>query len=391
MSQRPISRSPDLKRLQDEGYEVAVRGSHLLVGHVPYRDAEGCVAYGTLVSTLELQNDVTVKPQDHVAHFLGGIPHGRDGNKLSKIINVENPQALFGEVTSACSFSSKPIGGLGYSDYHEKMTTYVRMISEPARALKPEAKARTFPVVRGEEEASVFNYIDTASSRAGIGALTERLKIGKIAIVGLGGTGSYILDYVAKTPVGEIHLFDEDEFLQHNAFRSPGAPSGEELEEHLKKVEHFARIYSRMHRRVVPHPANVDETTIEELRAMDFVFLTAESSAAKAFIPAKLIEFGVPFVDVGMGLYEEGALGGMLRTTTITVERSDHARTRISSGGENDDPYAQNIQIAELNALNAALAVIKWKKLLGFYRDEEAEHNTLYVIGGNELINGEAA
>jgi len=77
--------------------------------------------------------------------------------------------------------------------------------------------------------------------------------------------------------------------------------------------------------------------------------------------------------------------------TTITVERSAHARTRISSGGEADDPYVQNIQIAELNALNAALAVIKWKKLLGFYRDEEAEHNTLYVIGGNELINGEAA
>jgi len=29
--------------------------------------------------------------------------------------------------------------------------------------------------------------------------------------------------------------------------------------------------------------------------------------------------------------------------------------------------------------------------LLGFYRDEGAEHNTLYVIGGNTLIKGEAA
>jgi hypothetical protein len=334
---------------------------------------------------------VTVKPQDHVAHLVGGIPHGRDGKKLSKIIHVESPQTLFEDVTSACSFSSKPLGGLGYSDYHQKMTTYIRLISEPALALEPDATARTFPVIRDDADESVFNFIDTASSRAGIAALTDKLKIGTIAIVGLGGTGSYILDYVAKTPVGEIHLFDKDDFLQHNAFRSPGAPSSEELEEHRKKVEHLARIYSKMHRRVIPHPYNVDETTIEELRAMDFVFLTAESSAAKAFIPSKLIEFGVPFVDVGMGLYEEGALGGMLRTTTITVERSDHARTRISSGGGDGDPYVQNIQIAELNALNAALAVIKWKKLLGFYRDEQAEHNTLYLIGGNELINGEAA
>ena len=48
--------------------------------------------------------------------------------------------------------------------------------------------------------------------------------------MGLGGTGSYVLDLVAKTPVWEIHLFDGDAFLQHNAFRSPGAPSLDELE-----------------------------------------------------------------------------------------------------------------------------------------------------------------
>ena len=67
-----------------------------------------------------------------------------------------------------------------------------------------------------------------------------------MAIVGLGGTGSYILDFLAKTPVQHIHLFDGDRFLQHNAFRSPGAPSLEELQEELSKVGWFQRIYSRM-------------------------------------------------------------------------------------------------------------------------------------------------
>ena len=41
--------------------------------------------------------------------------------------------------------------------------------------------------------------------------------------------------------------------------------------------------------------------------------------------------------------------------------------------------YSHNIQIAELNALNAALAVIKWKKLAGFYVDLEGEHFTVYL------------
>jgi hypothetical protein len=391
MSRRLISRSPDLKRLEDEGYEVTVRGSHVLLGHVPYRDTEDKVAYGTLASTLELAGDATVKPDDHVAHFIGGVPHGSNGAPLSKILHTVGAQTLAADLVSDCSFSSKPLGGAGYTDYHQKLTTYARMIAEPARVLDPTVTARTFPVIRREEEESVFHYIDTASSRAGIAALTERLKISKVAIVGLGGTGSYILDYLAKTPVCEIHLFDGDDFLQHNAFRAPGAPSTEELEEHLKKVEYFGRLYSKMRRGIMPHPYNVVEENVDELHDFDFVFLTAESAEAKSFIPTKLIEFGVPFVDVGMGLYEEGALGGILRTTTITPDRSDHASKRISSGGANDDAYTQNIQIAELNALNAALAIVKWKKLLGFYRDEEAEHNTLYVIGGNELINGEAA
>lgn len=385
MSLRLISRSPDLERLQGEGYEVEIRSAHLLIGHVPFRNAEGQVDYGTLVSTLDLENDVTVTPTTHVAYLVGGVPHGPDGAKLTRIINDETPQALFDEIVSACSFSSKPAAG--YSDYHHKLTTYVRMISEPARAIDPTVTARTYPVVADDSEESVFTYLDTASSRAGIVPLTQKLRGQRIAIVGLGGTGSYILDLVAKTPVAEIHLFDGDVFRQHNAFRSPGAPSGSELEQRLMKVEHFRRIYSQMHRGIVEHPYNVVEENVAELEGMDFVFLTAESSAAKALIPASLIEFGVPFIDVGMGLFVEGALGGLLRTTTVTPEQNGHVSTRISSGGDADDPYSQNIQIAELNALNATLAVIKWKKLVGFYRDEEEEHHTLYMIGGSTLIN----
>ena len=53
--------------------------------------------------------------------------------------------------------------------------------------------------------------------------------------------------------------------------------------------------------------------------------------------------------------------------------------------------YDTNIQIAELNALNAALAVIRWKKFWDFYADQEGEHNSLYTIAGNELTNEDHA
>src|SRR3546814_2008085 len=85
----------------------------------------------------------------------------------------------------------------------------------------------------------------------------------RVAIVGLGGTGAYVLDQVAKTAVARIDLFDDDYYLQHNAFRAPGAASLEDLRERPTKVHHFARVYSRMHRHIVPHAVRSDEHTSE--------------------------------------------------------------------------------------------------------------------------------
>lgn len=58
----------------------------------------------------------------------------------------------------------------------------------------------------------------------------------------------------------------------------------------------------------------------------------------------------------------------------------------LSDGGANNE-YNQNIQIADLNALNAALAVIKWKKMCGFYLDLENEYHCTYTIDGNKIDN----
>lgn len=200
---------------------------------------------------------------------------------------------------------------------------------------------------------------------------------------------------MAKTPVEHIHLYDGDHFLQHNAFRSPGAPSIDELQEELSKVAWFERIYSRMRKNIHLHECYIDESNVEELRAMDFVFIAADSGKAKRLLARKLEEWGIPFIDVGMGLYDvDASIGGQLRVTTSTPEFHEHvaANHRISFADENDqeddaDVYNPNIQIAELNALNATLAVIKWKKLCGFYVDDTFEHHAIYVVNGNAMIN----
>jgi hypothetical protein len=246
-----------------------------------------------------------------------------------------------------------------------------------------------------DEESSPFKYRDTASSRAGIDGLSSKLAAPKVAIVGLGGTGSYILDLVAKAPVKEIHLFDDDVFLQHNAFRCPGALGLEDLPLNTPKVEHYRSLYSKLRHGVVAHPYQITEENAHELSEMQFVFLCLDTGELKDAIMATMESAGVPFIDVGMGVHEkDGALAGILRVTTSTPSKREHLREnqRVSfapAQGNND--YSRNIQVADLNALNAVMAVIKWKKLSAFYHDLEAEHHSTYVIETGRLSREDRA
>jgi hypothetical protein len=387
MLHRLINHSPDLKRLRDEGYVVHIQGGFLLLQEVPYVNAQRQVRTGTLISNLSMAGDMTCRPDTHVVYFDGEFPCNADGTPIHQIANQSGDIALGNGLMAKHTFSSKPASG--YADYHEKMTTYAAIISGSAAVLKPGVSSRTFRVP-DEEEENVFNYIETASDRAGIGALTQNLAMEKVGIVGLGGTGSYVLDLVAKTPAQEIHLFDSDLFLQHNAFRAPGAPSIDELREAPRKVDYLTGIYSKMHRKIVPHPVAIGADNLHLLEGLSFVFVCIDGGAAKRQIFQKLEALGVSFIDVGMGLELcDGSLGGILRVTASTPDKREHVyqgRVAFEDGGE-DDIYSSNIQVADLNSLNAALAAIKWKKIRGFYRDLEQELHSTYTTDGNMLLN----
>ncbi|MDB5985229.1 MAG: UBA/THIF-type binding fold protein [Nevskia sp.] len=391
MSRIPIDRSPDLQRLRETGHNVQVSDAgFLLVRDVPYVNSKREIAIGTLASNLDLAGDVTVRPQDHTAKFIGEYPCDSAGVTLSVLQHASALFALGDGLVAQHSFSRKPSCGY-YADYYEKMTTYIALLGKHVAVIDPDISARTGRVIEPENVQSPFNYLDTASSRAEINDITAKLADEAVAIVGLGGTGSYVLDLIAKTPVKKIHLFDEDRFLTHNAFRAPGAPAIEELRKQPLKVDYLKAIYSKMHRGIVAHPSHVDAKNVNELRDMSFVFLCMDSGAAKRVIVDKLEEFGVPFADVGMGLYaKRGKVGGMLRTVLSLPDGRANARARISFAADDaNNEYDKNIQIADLNALNACFAVIAWKKLRGFYFDLGKERFSSYTIGGSLLVKAD--
>ena len=312
-----IEANPDLKRLKDEGYAVEVKDSYLLVHEIPYVNSNRKIKYGILVSDLSSMagNRTTSPVGQHVAYFIGDHPCNSGGSIISAIKHSTNNQSFTKDITVNHSFSNKPQGG--YQNYYEKMVSYINIISSQAKAIDDSVTEKPFKTIDSENEEQIFKYVDTNSGKAKIVAIASKLKEQKVAIIGLGGTGSYILDMISKTPVREIHLFDGDLFLQHNAFRSPGASSLGELQALQKKTDYFQTHYSNVRNNIISHNYYIDNHNIDELLVMDFVFICIDKSDIKKVIIDRLVSHDISFIDTGIGVINiDDSLIGHIRVTT---------------------------------------------------------------------------
>ena len=391
-----ISHNDDLHKLQSKKFVMELCEGYLVIHHIPYLNNNIEVKEGTLLVELSLSGINTIKPKDHTAFWIGEWPCDTTGNKLPSLIcgNQPNVRKVCGSYTSnyylSCHAEKEQYPPSGdYPDYFEKVNTYFEMIATSALLKDKDAWIKMNNPIDSISDDSPLAYIDTNASRANISSLNVKFKELKIAIIGLGGTGGYILDSLAKTPVKEIHLFDADEFNTHNAFRAPGAPTYDVLNKAPKKVDYFKEIYSNMHRGIIAHTVNIDQKNLELLDSMDYVFLSLDKVRPKKFIAQYLLSKNIPFIDSGMGLDLDinGKLEGLIHVAIGTPNCYEHLNKAFGDESADNDAYTADVQIAELNSLAANLSVIRWKKMLGFYADTGHEFLSVYDPVDNEIIN----
>ncbi len=382
-----VSHNDDIRRLAERGYAVSVDNGYLIVRDIPYLDSQRLLKTGALVAKLVFIDATHVVQDDHQVFFAGGHPCDVTGAPITNLGGGPTSLTL-GEASADLvverSFSNKPHATGRFEDFFEKIESYVTIISGPALELY-DVSPYSFRAAYNPSD-SVFLFQDTLTSRAEIGHLSERLQDDVIAIIGVGGTGAYVVDFLAKTAVREIRIFDGDDYHVHNAFRSPGRLDAEELGR--PKAEVYGRRYQNFRKGIKVSPKPIDETCRDDLAGVTFAFICVDKGAARASIFELLIAMGIPFIDVGMGLNKKhGALGGLIRTTYYPPERALAMRDLALASMEDveDDLYQGNIQISELNALNACLAVILFKQLRRFYFDESGYCHTLFGIGDLKL------
>jgi molybdopterin/thiamine biosynthesis adenylyltransferase len=375
MFQKLVSLNDDIKRLVDKGYAVGFDSGYLIVRDIPYLDQELGLQIGAFVSKLVFIDQNKITQEDHQVFFAGSVPYNLDGKPIPNLGGGATHLTLSDyskDVVVERSFSNKPrINGVltGFKDFFEKIESYVTVISGPAME-KYEISPYTYRIVEQASEDSVFKYQDTLTSRAEIADLTVNFKDDVIAIIGLGGTGAYVLDFIAKTPVKEIRSFDLDPYHVHNAFRSPGRLQDNELGK--LKVEVLSSRYENFRHGLKTEPKFIDATSQDELNGVTFAFVCVDKGTSRAGIVELLTSMKIPFIDVGMGLNRKaGRIKGMIRTSYFSTDEAQisEGKNRIPLTDNPDNVYKTNIQIGELNALNACLAVIRYKQLRGFYME----------------------
>ncbi|RRH93624.1 ThiF family adenylyltransferase [Mesorhizobium tamadayense] len=357
--------------LEEQGYLLDFVGGYFLIYGLPYLNERGELAYGDLASPVDLSAEgVLDPPSNHQAWFRGARPHDQNGRQLRLGGGAHKVKVAEGFETDS-SFSYKLLDSAGqmrsYISFEEKVHTYVDTITGPALAVFPDATPLRAIEVKAAEQGTPLRFPDTLSSRYHMNDVSRLLEGKRVAIVGLGGTGSYILDFIARTHLAEIALFDDDKVHVHTIFRFPGfIPRAIGSQ----KVEALGQQYGQWHANITAVPERVTEANIDRLRGFDFVFLAIDHGPSRIFIADWLSANGIPFVDCGMGLNRAPVgLNGVVRVTG--VDRAAYeatARTVFLPGGDPEGgEYRRQGQIAELNALNAALAVVRFKQHFAIY------------------------
>ena len=229
------------------------------------------------------------------------------------------------------------------------------------------------------------------------------LQESKVAVVGLGGAGSLVAEYLARLGVGNLVLIDPDEIESSNLSRVVGA-TRVDVEMGLLKTQIAVRHAREMaiHATLQAVADDVSRHSVAQmLRDCDFIFLAADSMRARLVVNALAHQYLIPTIQMGAKIRRsdcgdlEDAMSavrhirpgagclwcnGLIDPTQLAVEaKSDSERREQAYGVQEPNP-----SVITLNAVAAAHAVNDFLfDFLGLRTDEvEAAYHHFHFHRG---------
>lgn len=197
-----------------------------------------------------------------------------------------------------------------------------------------------------------------------------------VAIVGLGGVGSIVAEYLARIGVGKLVLVDPDRIEESNLSRVVGATLDDVRSRNLKVDIASKHLLESSPKPIVETIAGdaAQCSTAMKLREVDYIFLAADSMRARLVCNALVQQYFVPAVQMGAKITADGEgnlqdvmaanrpmrpgsgclwCSGFIDSTALALEaKSDEERKEQAYGTEQPNP-----SVIALNAVAASHAV----------------------------------
>jgi tRNA A37 threonylcarbamoyladenosine dehydratase len=159
----------------------------------------------------------------------------------------------------------------------------------------------------------------------------------KVVIIGLGGVGSLLSEWLSKLGVGHILAIDYDKVEPFNLSRIPGATDWDAMTSlvssgvpWIKRLgEHLARYKVDVAKRVAkaanPHVSYhvvrgsiIDRHVAEQMRDADFIFLAADSFQARLVFNNLVHQYLIPGIQFGAKVRTDPGTGDVIEVYSVT-------------------------------------------------------------------------
>ena len=364
------------------GFTVTVGRDRVVAERVPCLLRDAIVGFCNIEKSFDPESG---KPNDHIGGALHAVRISPDESQDGLVYHADGTRIgshIGGDGQSWSDISIKK----GSSGSPEDDVSPTDVIHRYAKQIVGAVSAAGYYTPASLAVPNPFKIPNTFEARSEIGPIQDRIRAQRIAIIGLGGTGAYVLDLMAKTPVVAIHLLDSDDLDWHNFMRAPGAPTAEEIESHRKeplcKVDYYHSKYASLREGIYPHAIRMDSPSkfAEFLSAhpIDYAFvcidqLTDSDSPRQDVVYAALSEATVPFIDSGVSLtLDNRAIRGVVTTSAYAGGSPAWQGAIPNAKVQGDLPVYRNVQLPEVNAVAASLAVMEWRRRTEQYASESS-------------------
>ncbi len=408
-----IARGPRGTRLLVRDVVTAIDGVDYVEGHRSYRKLTANFVADNIDACAE-QGLVYLAAHNH-----GGVD--RVGFSSTDMASHERgyPALLDingGVPVGALVFANNAVAGdIWTSDGRRHTITHLRIAGRPQLTVTPEPVPAKLADPTYDRQTRIFGDRGQAI-----------LATSKVAVVGLGGIGSLVAEYLARLGVGELVFIDPDRLDPTNLPRVVGARRFDAvplLQDHdrprwmqrlgarlatpkVKIAARVARQASRGIRITAVSRSVVGAEVAVILTDCDHIFLAADSALARRLINSISHQYLIPNTQTGskvtvtdgqitdifsvsrMSSPGSGCLqcNGLIPAWRLTEEATDEIQRRGQRYVDDDEIHAPSVMT--LNAVAASRAVDDWLMATGGLTDPQAspDHWVSYHPLADEVI-----